>query len=730
MLQFNEIMITFTAAVFFGMLLIFLARKLRIPSIVTLLIGGIIAGSGRYGLGIVNPDSLGDGLQVIVQLGVGVILFEGGLTLNVSGYRLVSKEIRRALTLGVLATWIGTAGIIALLYGYSPAFSLMAASLVIVTGPTVIGPILKRINAKKNIHDYLHWESILVDPIGVFISLLCYEWIVGEYAVGFFFLRLAFGIVIGLASGFILRSVIVREWIPDDIFSVFILGCALAIMTVSNTVVPDSGLLSVTIAGLFVGYARSSQIERLKSYKSQLVELLIGLLFVLLSANLDIASFHAHFGVEMALAVCAVIFLVRPLNVFISAAGKNFRLKEKLFLSWVAPRGIVAASMASLFAIILKKSPVVEDPAFIEAFTYVVIACTVVLQGFTAPQIGKLLGVLEPEATGWAIIPAHRIARATARFITGHGGRAVLIDTNIHAAAEARRNGLDAVLADALTVDPEDFPALYGIGNVLAVTANQDLNELICQHWARVLRQPRLYRWSTRAADESSRIEKRSGAGRIVWSGIRLQLPVGTDVSDEASGIMSLTTDAGSLSGMTGVLFCASKEKLYPFVPDGLTGECDILALRWIPVKQKLPIKPQWMILSDSTTIRQVIAELLDILKMDFPGLPVGEILERLIRIEMEYSSVVSNQVALPHTYVNGIDQSIVMLARMRSPITCEYSSEPIMVVFLVLSPRENPDMHIRTLALISRTITDAEIWKRIMEAGTSEEIAAVLDAV
>jgi NhaP-type Na+/H+ or K+/H+ antiporter len=306
--------------------------------------------------------------------------------LDPRGYRQLSYEIRNVLTWGVLLTWLGVTLVVRFIFGLEWAFALLAASLVIVTGPTVVGPLLKRIRAKSHLHQFLHWEGVLIDPIGVFIALLCYEWIIGHNAVLLFFIRFATGLLVGTLSGIILAKIVQREWISDELLNIFMLAAAVGIFILSDLIIPESGLLSVTIAGFVLGYVDTPRIEQLKQYKAQLIELLIGLLFVLLAAKLDVAGFW-RMGWRGLLAVALVMLVIRPVNIWLTTwRSEKFGLKEKIFLSWVAPRGIVAASMASLFALNLTEQGKGDagQAAFLETFTYSVILGTVVLQGFSA----------------------------------------------------------------------------------------------------------------------------------------------------------------------------------------------------------------------------------------------------------------------------------------------------------------------------------------------------------
>jgi hypothetical protein len=350
----------------------------------------------------------------------------------------------------------------------------------------------------------------------------------------------------------------------------FILSCALALYAVSEVAIAESGLLGVTVAGFVLGYVDTPRIDSLKVYKSQLVDLLIGLLFILLAANLKLDFMNTGIMLQMTAAVLAVMLVVRPLNIMVSTLGaRHFTVKEKLFLSWIAPRGIVAASMASVFAMNLKAAPggeYADYAGYIETFTYSVIAATVIFQGFTAKLLGRMLGVLEPEPRGWLIVGAHSVATDLAAFIADRGFPVTLIDTNIGNVNRARRLGLNALFDSALTADAEEYPELHGIGNVFALTRNEDLNELVCMHWSKKLKNARLFRWSSQARQADQEDDGR--AGLVVWSGINLQrLQAMTD--GELKSVLIRKSFADGKVGRSGrVLFALAGDRLYPHAPD------------------------------------------------------------------------------------------------------------------------------------------------------------------
>ncbi|MCH2174646.1 MAG: cation:proton antiporter [Lentisphaeria bacterium] len=733
----NHIMLTFGGAMFFGVMFILLAHKLRVSAIVILLVGGITLGNigtfiGIPELNVIRPNVLGDGLRTIIGLAVGIILFEGGMTLNVKGFKEASKEIRNILFRGVLVTWLLSALLIWLLMDYSFLFSLLAASLIIVTGPTVIGPLLKRIGVKKKIHHILHWEGVLIDAIGVFVALLCFKMIQVEsdsgYAIALWELlkRIAIGIAMGGAAGGILLAVLHRKWVDEENLNIFMLSAAVAIFTISDLMIHESGLLSVTIAGFIVGLKDLPEVKKLKVYKAELIELLIGLLFVLLAARLDMASFH-KIGFKGFILVLAVMFIVRPANIFISTVGSKLNIKEKLFLSWIGPRGIVAASMASLFALDLSGLglPSSDNAWFLETFTYSVIMGTVIFQGFTAKWVGGLLGVLEPEPRGWMIVGANRFGRDVARYIRKQGFPVVLVDTNIHEIALAKRAGLVALEENAMNIDFEDHPELYGIGNVIALTENSNLNALLCNHFKQEDNEMRLFKW----VDPSSEIAKdKDRPGKNIWSvvtGSQLRSYNSAETKDRLSTVALSEVDEREFEH---ILLNVQNNHIHPeFIPSNKQqDEAEVLLFSHEQVGFKLNCREHWVKATEQSELQGIYRKMLTLLKSDYPNLNIDEIQKRLMEQDRNYSSYVGYGVALPHLHIHGLDESVVMVTRVCGPLKDSHVGEDVDLMFMVLSPESSPKAHLKSISEISKFIMDEDNRNGLLKSKRSEDMLQV----
>ena len=718
----HDILMTFVVASALGVFLLMLAQHIRISAIVVLLLGGIVAGPEV--LGLLEPANLGNGLNTIVSIAVGLILFEGGLTLDPQGYRQVSKEILGVLTKGVLVTWVASAVAIHLIFDFDWVFCFLSSSLIIVTGPTVIGPLLQRIRVKKRLHHILHWEGVLIDPVGVFIALLSYEWVVSLETGGalvHFFTRFVVGSSIGLAFGLGIYQVLKRNWVRDDIINIFILVTAMLNFGIADHFAHESGLLSVTVAGFIVGYRKTAQLGQIIRYKVELKDYLIGLLFVLLAANLELKKFLTY-GPQLILMVLVVMFLVRPLNIFVSSWRSNLTVREKLFLSWIAPRGIVAASMASLFAFQLSQNNI-PHAAFLETFTYSVIAGTVIFQGFTAGGVGRLLGVLEPKPKDWLIIGAHKVSRVLARFIQDQGQNVVVLDSNPREIKLAIQEGIPAIYDNAKIATTED-DKLYGVGNIVALTQNEELNCFFCQRWGKAFSGANLYRW---CSDDFNNPEENL-AGTPIWTDINLKALL-ADSKDSNLETQVVVANPTSKQAHGRVMAHFFKKEIVLDNPKQSGGVTNILLLAHREEEKQIPTHQKWVVFSEEQTLSQLYTGMLETLLRDYPLIEKENILAELNQREEEFTSLIGHGISLPHTYTDAISETLVMVTRVTPPIPCRHTGSDIALVFMVLSPENNPVEHLNQISKIAKFIMKEENRVSLLKAESAEQLYAIIES-
>jgi NhaP-type Na+/H+ or K+/H+ antiporter len=436
-----------------GMVAQALARHLRIPGIVLLLASGVLLGPD--GMGIIRPEVLGESLHILIGFSVAVILFEGGLNLEWRRVRREAVPIRRLLSLGVVITAVGAALAARLFLGWDGRLAVMFGTLVIVTGPTVVTPLLRRIRVQRELETILETEGVVVDAIGAIVAIVTLEVVLSpggtSRILGLVGLpsRLVFGILFGLVGGAILALLLrLRRAVPEGLENILTLSLALAIYQLSNAVMAETGIVSVIVAGMVVGNANTPVQRELREFKEQLTVLLIGMLFVLLAAAVRLHEIAA-LGVRGLSVVLILMFIVRPATVLACTWGAGMGWRPKAFLAWVAPRGIVAAAVSSLFDDRLTAAGM-SGGAELRAMVFLVIAATVIFQGATAEFVARLLRVRRPSGQGFAILGANPLGRILGRVLATGGEKVVFIDSSAEVYQEAQEERLRVVYGNAL----------------------------------------------------------------------------------------------------------------------------------------------------------------------------------------------------------------------------------------------------------------------------------------
>ncbi len=467
-----------------------LAWRVSLPAILPLLIIGFLMGPV---FGLLNPAELfgTDLLFPAVSLAVGLILFEGGLTLRLPEVRETRRVVRNLITVGSLITWLGATAAGYFVVGLSLPLAFLFGALIIVTGPTVIGPLIKNVRPKAKVANVLKWEGILIDPLGALVAVLVFEYLLIENrgeALGqtllLFFSVIAVGTILGVIGGYFLSGLLRRRLIPDYLINVAALAVVFTVFATANALASESGLLATTLMGMIMANQRVPNLSEILSFKEDLTVLFISLLFIVLAANIQLEAFMQALTWQSLLVVALVMLVVRPLNIFISSVGSSLSIKEKLFLSWISPRGIVAASVTSLFAFELTESGF-AGAEILEPLVFIIIVGTVVLNSLTAKPLAQLLGVAEPDPQGLLILGAHSFARRIAKFIQDEGFPVLLADTNWSHVANARMEGLNTFYGSLLSDRSDDEVQLEGIGKLLALTSNDEANALTALKYAR-----------------------------------------------------------------------------------------------------------------------------------------------------------------------------------------------------------------------------------------------------
>jgi NhaP-type Na+/H+ or K+/H+ antiporter len=495
-------MLELAAIIILGIVAQWFAWKLKIPAILPLILIGLAVGPlstyiSEDGTKWIEPvwngfEGLfpGERIYNFVSLSISIILFEGGLTLKKDEILNVGPSIVKLITLGSLVTFFGAGIATHFIFNLSWAISFLFAALIIVTGPTVIGPILRNIPLKKDVSAVLKWEGILIDPIGALVAVLVFEFISIEGGYEYtkdalieFGKIVIIGLSIGFTSAYALFYALRFKLIPHYLLNVITLATVLAVFVLADLFAHESGLLAVVVMGMVLGNLKVPELKEILYFKESISILLISILFILLAANMNIEDMMLLYRWETLVLFAIIIFILRPVGVFLSTINSGLKLNEKLFISWVGPRGIVAAGIASLFGIklILLK---VSGAEYITPLVFMVVLGTVLLNATTARLFAKVAGVFLKTSDGIMMIGASNFARLIATYLKKNGRRVVLIDSNQNNINKAKSLNIEAiegnVYADELLEDVE----LNDIGYLLALTGSASVNEYALEKFA------------------------------------------------------------------------------------------------------------------------------------------------------------------------------------------------------------------------------------------------------
>ena len=500
-----------------------LAWRVKLPAILFLLASGLLIGPITQQF---NPDALfGDLLFPLISLAVAIILFEGSLTLDLKEIRSQKGVVQRLITIGAAITWAVVAVATHYLFGLSWELSILFGALTVVTGPTVIVPMLRTVRPNADVGNILRWEGILIDPLGALLVVVVYEFIVAQgQAQGALSGMLAFveiiasGTVLGLAAGWILGFILKRRWVPEYLENMATLSMVFVSFSVANMLAHESGLLAVTLMGMWLANQKDIRISEILNFKEHLTVLLISGLFIILAARLTLDDLIALGWMPFAL-LAIMQFIARPLSVWVSAIGSTLSWQEKSLLSWIAPRGIVAAAVSALFAIKLEQSGE-ADAAILVPLTFSVIFGTVVLQSATSRMMARWLGVAEPPPNGFLIVGANNIARTIALELRKNKVDVLLTDSNWDNIRAARMDGLRTFYGNPVSEYAEQRLDLVGLGKLLGLSPERSINTVAGMRFGNEFGQHNIYalRTSVDARLSEMHIDGEEHRGQYLFS--------------------------------------------------------------------------------------------------------------------------------------------------------------------------------------------------------------------
>jgi len=518
---FNNPGLTVALALAAGMVAHSVAYHLKIPAIVLLLLTGVVLGPDM--VDIIRPGTLGDALGVLIGFAVAIILFEGGMSLKKSRLKREQKSIRQLVTVGGAITVIGGTLAARYILQWDWRLSILFGTLVMVTGPTVINPLLQRLKVKRKVAVVLEAEGVLIDAIGAIVAIVALETALSPAEAGFFGwimhvgLRLGGGAVMGLVFGFLLVRIFkLRDVVPEGNENVFTLCMVLAIYQIANVLLPESGIAAVTVAGIVVGNSETYVKQDIAEFKEVLTVMMIGLLFVLLAADVRMADVRA-LGMPGLLIVLVLIFVVRPVNVFAGTWKSGLTVKERLFISWIGPRGIVAAAVASLFAEQFSKSGL-SGGNELRALVFLVITVTVLTAGLTGGFVARWFKLKRPTDFGWVIMGANELARTLAKIFKENGQEVVNIDSNANACTAAENDCTRVIFGNGLQSTTLLRTEIETRRGAIAVTPSEEVNLLFIQKVSQMARQVQLYAaLKPVSASVSQKMVEATGGGHVLF---------------------------------------------------------------------------------------------------------------------------------------------------------------------------------------------------------------------
>ena len=487
MSMFDSLLFDLMLVVLIGILSQWVAWRFRMPAIVVMSVAGLLVGPI---FGLINPkESMGDLFSPIITFAVAIILFEGSLNLDFKEIKGFSKPVARIVTVGAFIAWIAGSLAAHYLAGLSWAVAFIIGGLFIVTGPTVILPLLRQAKLKPRPAAILKWEGIVVDPFGALLAVFAFEFIkflnkeATLTALLLFFAASAFAVVLGWGVARIVGNAFERGSIPEFLKAPVLFALVIFTFVFADEIMHETGLLAVTAMGMTMANMRLTTLNDIRHFKENISVLLISGIFVMLTASLNPHVLIEIFNPRIILYVLAMLFIVRPLSIWISTIGTELNNREKHLIGWIAPRGIVALTVSGYFATILLENGY-RDAELLTALTFALVFSTVVLHGFSIGFLAKKLNLTTTDESGVLIAGGTRFGAELAQSVKDTGNEVLLIDQSWAGLSYARKLGLNSFVGDILSEQVEYHIDLTPYRYILAMTKSDIYNAHICADFA------------------------------------------------------------------------------------------------------------------------------------------------------------------------------------------------------------------------------------------------------
>ncbi|SEN18835.1 sodium/proton antiporter, CPA1 family [Sphingomonas gellani] len=505
----NHLAIVFALVGLIGIGAQWIAWRTGLPAIALMLAAGFVAGPLT---GLMRPEEdFGHLLEPAVSLAVAVILFEGGLSLNLRELRHAEGAVHRLVLIGVPVGWV--LGTLACYYvaGLVLPVAILFAGILVVTGPTVVLPLLRQSSIAARPRAILKWEAIVNDPIGALCAVVTYEVLrqagtgatVWQSAASLLVAALVAGLI-GFGMARLLGWALPRGHVPEYLKAPVLLVTVIGTFVGSNAIQQETGLLAVTVMGIALANMRLASLRDFIAFKENMTIILVSGVFVLLSASLDFAvlrQFEWRFG----LFLVALLFVVRPATVFLSLAFSRIPWRERLFIGWIAPRGIVAVAISGLFALRLDNLGY-GDGGTLVALSFAVVVATIIAHGFSIAPVARWLGLTAPGGKGLLVVGATRWSLALARALRSLDVHVTVADTSWQRLAPARAAHIPSYHGEILAEATEEGLDLQQFAALAAASDNEAYNALVCSEFAPELGRDNVYQLGDAAGDDPRRL--------------------------------------------------------------------------------------------------------------------------------------------------------------------------------------------------------------------------------
>ncbi len=501
----EHVLVGLSAIIIFGIFAQWISWRFKLPSILLLLVLGFIAGPIT---GLLNPDEFfGDLLFPFVSISVAIILFEGGLSLKFDELKSVFGVVRNLITIGTVVTWTLSSFAAHYFMNLPVNLSILLGAILVVTGPTVIMPLLRMVKPKGDINAILKWEGIVNDPIGAMLALLVFETIISAgvqeatfTAIFVIFKTIAISCVIGVLGAYALVYLLKRHYIPDSLQNPATLALIILVYIAASLVQNESGLFSVTIMGIFLANQKQVVIEHIVEFKENLIVVLLSSLFIVLAARLKISDIEL-LNMQSLIFIAVLILVIRPVTIFLSTIGSHLNWKEKIYLSWMAPRGIVAAAVTSVFAIELAEHGV-PGANLLVPIIFLVIIFTILVYGLSAIPLARILKLADLNPQGIIIAGINNFTKELYKTFNNLQIRVLLVDNNWEKTTSARQEGFETCYGNIISEKINSDIDFTGLGKFLAVTPNNGLNSLSAIHFSKIFESSSVYQINVNANEK------------------------------------------------------------------------------------------------------------------------------------------------------------------------------------------------------------------------------------